>query len=65
MKCLGCETHQTVALDIVWRPKTTAIHELERYMPVSASSPWRSRPHITLVKELVTGRCHHSPIRPP
>jgi hypothetical protein len=31
VRCLGCDTHQTVALDIVRRPKTT-IHELERYM---------------------------------
>jgi hypothetical protein len=31
-KCLGCNTHSTVALDIVRRPKTTPIHELERYM---------------------------------
>jgi hypothetical protein len=28
--CLGCDTHQTVALDVVRRPKTTPIHELER-----------------------------------
>jgi hypothetical protein len=32
VRCLGCETHQTVALDIVRRSKTTPIHELERYM---------------------------------
>jgi hypothetical protein len=32
VKCLGCDTHQTVALDIVWRPKTTPIHELEHHM---------------------------------
>ena len=32
MKCLGCDTHQTVALDIVRRPKATPVHELERYM---------------------------------
>ena len=32
VKCLGCNTHQTVALDIVRRPKTTPVHELERYM---------------------------------
>ena len=32
VKCLGCNTHQTVALDIVRRPKATPIHELERYM---------------------------------
>jgi hypothetical protein len=28
VRCLGCDTHQTVALDIVRRPKTTPIHEL-------------------------------------
>ena len=32
VRCLACDTHQTVALDIVRRPKTTPIHELERYM---------------------------------
>jgi hypothetical protein len=32
VKCLGCNTHQTVALDIVRRLKTTPVHELERYM---------------------------------
>jgi len=32
VKRLGCNTHQTVALDIVRRPKATPIHELERYM---------------------------------
>jgi len=32
VKCLGCNTHQTVALDIVRQPKTTRIHELEHYM---------------------------------
>jgi hypothetical protein len=32
VKCLGCETHQTVALNIVRRSKTTAIYELQRYM---------------------------------
>jgi hypothetical protein len=26
------DTHQTVTLDIIRRPKTTPIHELERYM---------------------------------
>lgn len=30
VRCLGCNTHQTVALDIVRRPKSTPIHELER-----------------------------------
>jgi hypothetical protein len=32
VKCLGCNTHQTLALDIVRRPRTTPVHELERYM---------------------------------
>ena len=32
VRCLGCDTHQTVALDIVRRPKTMPFHELERYM---------------------------------
>jgi hypothetical protein len=32
VRCLGCDTHQAVALDIVRRPKTTPIHEVERYM---------------------------------
>lgn len=29
---LGCDTHQTVALDIVRRPRTTPVDELERYI---------------------------------
>jgi ribosomal protein S27E len=32
VKCLGCNTHQTIALDNVRRPKTKPVHELERYM---------------------------------
>jgi hypothetical protein len=32
VRCLGCDAHQAVALDIERRPKTTPIHELERYM---------------------------------
>ena len=32
VRCLGCDTHQTVALDVVRRPNATPIHELERYM---------------------------------
>jgi hypothetical protein len=27
VRCLGCDTHQTVALDIVRRPKAMPIHE--------------------------------------
>ena len=32
VKCLGCDTHQTIPLDTVRRPKSTPIHEIERYM---------------------------------
>ena len=28
VKCLGCDTHQIVPLNIVRRPKATPIHEL-------------------------------------
>src|SRR6478735_5801281 len=41
VRCLGCETHQTVALDVVRRPKATPIHELER-LPPMLRSPWLS-----------------------
>jgi hypothetical protein len=42
VKCLGCNTHQTVALDI--RPMTTPIHELERYMRRKDCSQVRAYP---------------------
>ena len=45
VKCLGCNTHQTVALDIVRRPKTTPIHELERYMRCKDCSQFRGYPY--------------------
>src|SRR5262245_9732395 len=45
VRCLGCDTHQTVALDIVRRPKTTPIHELERYMRCKDCSQVRSYPY--------------------
>jgi hypothetical protein len=32
VKCLGCTTHQAIALSTVRRPKSTSIHELERYL---------------------------------
>ena len=54
VKCLGCDTHQTVALDIVRRPKTTPIHELERYMRCSdCSQVWRypyKRSHLVALR---------------
>jgi hypothetical protein len=45
VKCLGCDTHQTVALDIVRRPKATPIHELERYMRCKDCSADRGYPY--------------------
>src|ERR1700750_2635041 len=44
VRCLGCDTHQTVALDIVRRPKaTTPIHEVERYMRCKNCSELQGR----------------------
>ena len=46
VRCLGCDTHQTVALDIVRRPKTTTpLHELERYMRCKDCSEVRGYPY--------------------
>ncbi len=45
VRCLGCDTHQTVALDIVRRPKHTPVHELERYMRCRQCSQVRRYPH--------------------
>ena len=41
VKCLGCNTHQTVALNIVRRPKSTPIHELERYIAARIAHGFR------------------------
>jgi hypothetical protein len=46
VKCLGCDTHQTVALDIVRRPKAMPIHELERYMRCKDCSQVRGYPSL-------------------
>jgi hypothetical protein len=45
VKCLGCNTYQTVPLNIVRRPKTTPIHELERYMRCRDCSAVRGYPY--------------------
>jgi hypothetical protein len=44
VRCLGCDTHQTVPLGIVRRPKSTPIHELERYMRCKNCSELQGRP---------------------
>ncbi|WP_315737973.1 hypothetical protein [Bradyrhizobium sp. SZCCHNR1093] len=45
VRCLGCDTNQTVALDIVRRPKLTPIHELERYIRCKDCSQLRGYPY--------------------
>lgn len=45
VRCLGCDTHQTVALDTVRRPKSTPVHELERYMRCKDCSTVRGYPY--------------------
>ncbi len=45
VRCLGCDTHQTVALDIIRRPKATPIHELERNMRCKDCSRLRGYPY--------------------
>ena len=55
VKCLGCDTHQTVTLDVVRRPKTTPIHELERYMRCRDCSQVRGyaykRSHLVALRQ--------------
>lgn len=45
VRCLGCDTNQTVALDIIRRPKTTPVHELERYLRCKDCSKLRDYPY--------------------
>ena len=45
VRCLGCDTHQTVALNIIRRPKATPVHELERYMRCKDCSQVRGYPY--------------------
>jgi hypothetical protein len=45
VKSFGCNTHQTVPLNIVRRPKSTPIHELERYMRCRDCSQLQGRPY--------------------
>jgi hypothetical protein len=52
--CLGCNTHQTIALDIIRRLNTTPIHELERYLRCKDwSQVWRypyKRSHLVALR---------------
>jgi hypothetical protein len=45
VRCLGCDTNTTVALDIIRRPKATPIHELERRMRCQDCSRVRGYPY--------------------
>jgi hypothetical protein len=45
VRCLGCDTNQTVALNIIRRPKETPVHELERYMRCKDCSQVRRYPY--------------------
>src|SRR5690242_5968537 len=45
VRCLGCDTNTTVALDVIPRPKATPIHELERRMRCQGCSPVRGLPY--------------------
>jgi hypothetical protein len=50
-----CDTHQTVALDVVRRAKATPIHELERYMRCKDCSQVRGyafkRSHLVALRQ--------------
>ena len=63
VRCLGCDTHQTVALDIVRRPKTTPIHELERYMRYKDCSQVRDMPTSAAIWSRFGGRRFRRAIR--
>jgi hypothetical protein len=55
VRCLGCDTNQTVALDGVRRAKATPIHELERYMRCKNCSQVRGyaykRSHLVALRQ--------------
>jgi hypothetical protein len=45
VRCNGCHSHSTVDLTIVRRPKTTPVHELERYLRCKDCSRLSGRPY--------------------
>jgi hypothetical protein len=45
VKCLGCNTHQTVPLNIVRRPKSKSIHELQRTCAARIAPQLQGRPY--------------------
>ena len=59
VRCLGCDTHQTVALGIVRRPKTTPIHQLGREtiirLCLSIGRCWSRSPQTTAAAAATAG----------
>jgi hypothetical protein len=53
VRCLGCDTNQTGALDIMRRPKSTPVHELERYMRAGIAQKCA----VTRTSEAIWLRC--------
>ena len=55
VRCLGCDTHQTMPLDVVRRPKKTPIHGLERCMRCKERSQVRGyafkRSHLVALQQ--------------
>ncbi len=58
---IGCDTHQTVALHIIRRPKATPVHELERYLRCKDCSQLRGYPykrnHLVALRQIKSARC--------
>lgn len=62
VRCLGCDTNQTVTLDIMRRPKATPIHDLGRYMRCKEArrmSFSRSASHIRVASNFDSIRGSH------
>jgi hypothetical protein len=56
VRCNGCDTHQTVDLTIVRRPKATPVHELERYLRCKNCSRLSGRPRLLKAPSIQTSR---------
>jgi hypothetical protein len=63
VRCLGCNTSRTVALDIVRRPKATPVHELERYSAARTARISEAIPTNAVVWLLCAGRRFQRVIR--
>ena len=60
VKCLGCNTHQIVALDIVRRPKTKPVHELEATCAAASAPKSGAMP----TSEAISSRCGRRRFQP-